>query len=178
MIRIQLPDTEAQQLEALFRSTPDRKLRDRVQIVLMAHRGRPRQDIAADLGIHRRSVTRWLNTYCDGGLDALQPRKAKGPAARIPNSLAGEVRRWVIEGPAKQGLDRAGWTHEELADHLYVTHGIRTSRSAMQRFCAKIDIRLYRPTYRYLRGDPDKQAQAKQDIAGLKKRPRRVRSSC
>jgi hypothetical protein len=39
----------------------------------------------------------------------------------------------------------------------------------VQRFCAKIDIRLYRPTYRYLRGDPDKQARAKEEIADLKK---------
>jgi len=178
VIRIQLPDTEAQRLEALFRSTADLKLRDRVPIVLMAHRGRPRQDIAADLGIHRRSVTGWLNAYCDGGLAALQPGKAKGSAARIPDTLADEVRRWVIQGPAKQGLDRAGWTHEELADHLDVTHGIRTSRSVMQRFCARIDIRLYRPTYRYLRGNPQKQARAKEDIAALKKKPRRERSSC
>jgi transposase len=178
MIRINLPQDEVRRLEALFHHATDRKVRDRVQIVLMAHRGRPRQDIATDLGIHRRSVTRWLNAYCDGGLDALQPRKAKGPAAKIPDTLADEVRRWVIEGPAQQGLDRAGWTHEELADYLYKSHGIRTSRSAMQRFCAKIDIRLYRPTYRYLRGDPEKQAQAKQDIAELKKKRRRANSSC
>ena len=178
MIRLQLPQVEAERLEQVFQSAKDRKLRDRLQIVLMAHRGRPRQDIAADLGIHRRSVTRWLTAYCEGGLDQLRPRKAKGNAAKIPASLADEIRRWVIDGPAKQGLDRAGWTHEELADHLLKTHGIRTSRSAMQRFCAKIDIRVYRPTYRYLRGDPDKQAQAKQEIADLKKKRRPAKSSC
>jgi hypothetical protein len=60
--------------------------------------------------------------------------------------LAEELRRWVIERPAKQGLDRANWTHEELAEHLYRSHGIRTSRSAVQRLCRKLDIRLYRPT--------------------------------
>ena len=169
MIRIQLPQAEADRLEELFRSTEDRKLRDRLQIVLMAHRGRPHQDIAADLGIHRIGVTRWLNAYCQRGLQGLLPKKAKGKAASIPAALAGEVRRWVIEGPARQGLDRANWTHEELADQLLKTHGIKTSRSAVQRFCAKIDIRPYRPTYRYLRGDPAKQQQAKEDLAGLKK---------
>lgn len=178
MIRIQLPQAEADRLEELFQSTGDRKLRDRLQIVLMAHRGRPRQDIAQDLGVHRRSVSRWLNTYCAGGLDALRPRKARGNEAKIPAALADEVRRLVLEGPAKQGLDRANWTHEELADYLFKAHGIQTSRSAVQRFCHKIDIRLYRPTYRYLRGNPDEQAQAKEDIAGLKKKRRRERSSC
>src|SRR5436309_489500 len=178
MIRILLPQAEADRLEEQFRSTEDRKLRDRLQIVLMAQRGRQHQDIAADLGIHRITVTRWLNAYCEGGLEGLRPRKAKGNTARIPGHLADEIRRWVIEGPAKQGLDRANWTHEELADHLFKAHGIRTSRSAMHRFCSRIGIRPYRPTYRFLRGDPDQQAQAREDIAALKKKRRRVNSSC
>ncbi len=71
------------------------------------------------------------------------------------------MRRWVIEGPSKQGLDRANGTREELAEHLYRTCGICTSRSAVQRLCRKLDIRLYRPTYRYLRGDPAKQQKAR-----------------
>lgn len=178
MIRIQLPPAEVEQLESLFRATADRKLRDRLQIVLMAHRGRPRQEIATDLGINRVSVTRWLNTYCERGLDGLRPRKARGPTPGIPDSLGEEIRRWVIEGPAKQGLDRANWTHEELAAHLRKTHGIRTSRSAMHRFCVKVGIRPYRPTYRYLRGDKDRRAQAREDLAGLKGGLRRGNSSC
>jgi transposase len=92
--------------------------------------------------------------------------------------MADEIKRWVIEAPARQGLDRANWTHEELADHLLKTKGIKTSRSAMQRFCSRIGIRLYRPTYRYLRGDPDQQATAREDLAGLKKGRPRENSSC
>jgi transposase len=177
MIRIQLPAPEAERLDTLFRATTDSKLRHRLQIVLMAHRGRPRQDIATDLGVHRRTVSRWLNAYCAGGLDGLQPRKAKGHPSKIPAALADDVRRWVIGGPAHQGLDRANWTHEELADHLRKAHGVQTSRSAVQRFCAKIGIRLYRPTYRYERGDPQKQARAKEDLADLGKGRRPVNSS-
>ncbi len=68
------------------------------------------------------------------------------------------------------GLDRANWTHEELADHLFKTKGIKASRSALQRFCRKVGIRVYRPTYRFLRGKPEKQAQAKEDIKELKEK--------
>jgi transposase len=178
MIRIQLLPGEAERLDALFRATPDAKLRLRLQIVLMAHRGRPHKDIAVDLGIHRIGVTRWLNAYAERGLDALTPKKAKGRPTPIPASMADEIRRWVIEGPAVQGLDRANWSHEELADHLFKTHGIKTSRSAMHRFCSRIGVRPYRPTYRYLRGDPDKQQKAREDLAGLKKGPPRATSSC
>jgi transposase len=178
MIRIQLPEDEARQLEQAFRQATDRKLRDRLQVVLLAHRGRPHQDIAQDLAVSPRTVQRWLNAYLDGRLPGLRPRKAKGAAAKIPAALADEVRRWVIEGPAKQGLDRANWTHAELADHLTKVKGIRASRAAMGRFCRKVGIRVYRPGYRYLRGDPDKQAQARVEQAELKKGPRRASSSC
>lgn len=169
MIHIQLPATEADGLDARFRSTDDPTLRVRLQIVLMAHRGRARQHIATDLGVHRKTVTRWINAYCDDGLDALRPKKAKGTPGKIPKSLVDDIRQWVIDGPAKQGLDRANGTHEDLADHLLKIKGIRTSRSAVPRFCSGIDIRRYRPTYRHDRGDPVKQAKAKEDLADLGK---------
>ena len=178
MIHVRLSDQEARQVEAEFRSTRDRKYRDRLQAVLLAHNGRQRQDIAADLCVDRRSVQRWINAYCERGLAGLAPKKAPGKAPGIPDAVAEEVKRWVIDGPAKQGLDRANWTHEELAGHLFKTKGIKTSRSAMQRFCSKIGIRPYRPTYRYLRGDPVKQDQARQDIDGLKRGRRPASWSC
>ena len=59
MIRIHLPEPEARHLEQLFRATEDRRLRDRLQIVLMAHRQRPRQDIAA-----LKKKRRWGKSSC------------------------------------------------------------------------------------------------------------------
>ena len=178
MIRIQLSEAEAQRLEQAFRSASDRKLRDRLNAVRLACRGRKRQDVADQLGMSTRSVQRWLNAYLERGLDGLAPRKAPGATPKIPAHLADEIRRWVLEGPAPQGLDRANWTHPELAEHLYRTHGVRTSRSAVQRLCRKLDIRLYRPTYRYLRGDATKQQQAREDLAELKRGPQMMSSSC
>ena len=168
MIRINLDEAAARRLEQAFLQTTDRKLRDRLQIVRMAHRGRSHQDIAADLGVTPRTIQNWLNAYLKGGLAALKPRKAKGKPPAIPPHLAPVIRRWVVEGPVQQGLNRANWTHAELADHLRKTHGITASRSAMQRFCRRIGIRLYRPTYRLLRGDPVKQAVAREELADLR----------
>ena len=178
MIRIRLPEAEAQRLEHAYREETDPKYRDRIQIVRLASRDRSHKDIASDLAISTRSVQRWLNAYLDTGLDGLRPRKAPGQPGNIPADLADEVKRWVIEGPAEQGLDRANWTHEGIADHLLKTKGIRTSRPAVGRFCRKLGIRLYRPSYHYERGNPIKQAQARQDIAELKKKRKQVRSSC
>lgn len=175
MIRIRLPHEESQRLDQAFRRETDPKYRDRIHIVRLAARDRPHKDIAADLAVTPRTVQRWLNAYLERGLDGIRPRKPKGKPGKIPAELADELKRWVIGGPAEQGLDRANWTHEELADHLLKTKGIRTSRPAVGRFCRKLGIRLYRPSYHYERGDPDKQAQAREDIAALKKKLTRGR---
>jgi transposase len=175
VIRIRLPQQESQRLDLAFRRETDPKYRDRIQIVRLANLDRPHQDIAADLALTPRTVQRWLNAYLERGLDGLRPRKAPGATGKIPAALADEVKRWVIDGPAEQGLDRANWTHEELADHLLKAKGIRTSRPAVGRFCRKLGIRLYRPSYHYERGNPEKQAQARQDIAALKKKRRQAR---
>jgi transposase len=178
VIRISLPAAEVSQLEDLFQTTPDAKLRHRVQIVLMAHRGRKHPDIATDTGTSQRSVQRWLNAYLDGGIDRLRPRKAKGAKPKLTADLAPMIRQWVIDGPVKQGLNRANWTYPELADHLYKTNGIRVGKSALQAFGAKHGIRPYRPTYRFLRGDPIKQEKAREELAARKKRRTTVNSSC
>jgi transposase len=178
MIRIRLPEEEIEALEGVLRTTADAKLRHRAQIVLMAHRGRPHPQIAADTGTSQRSVQRWLNAYLDGGLERLRPRKAKGATPRLTEDLAPTLRQWVIDGPAGQGLDRANWTYEELAGHLFRAKGIRVGKSAMQAFCRKHEIRPYRPTYRFLRGDPEKQAQAREELAELKRGRMRASWSC
>lgn len=178
MIRISLPDAEVVRLDNVFRSTSDAKLRHRVQIILMAHRGRRHADIAADTGTSARSVQRWLNAYLDGGLDGLRPRTARGAEPKLTADLAPVLRQWVIDGPARHGLDRANWTYAELAEHLYQTRGVRVGKSALQAFGAKHGIRPYRPTYRYLRGDPAKQARAREEIADLKKGRRPANSCC
>ena len=41
----------------------------------------------------------------------------------------------------------------------------------MRVFCQRHDIRPYRPTYRYLRGNPEKQQTAREALAALKKSP-------
>jgi transposase len=173
-----LPQEESQRLDQAYRLQTDPTFRDRIQIIRLAARDRPHHEIAEHVAVHPRTVQRWLNAYLERGLDGLRPRQAPGKPGKIPADLADEVKRWVIEGPARQGLDRANWTHEELADHLLKTKGIRTSRAAVGRFCRQLGIRLYRPSYHYERGNPAKQAQARQDIAELKKKRRRGRSSC
>jgi transposase len=68
MRRIRLTATEQAQLAQIVKTTPDRRLRDRCQAVLMAHRGRKRKTIAQDLEVHRTTVRLWLKQCHERGV--------------------------------------------------------------------------------------------------------------
>lgn len=170
MRQVQLTEEEQAHLRQRFKATADRNLRDRIQAVLMSAQGRPRQQVAADLACSPRTVLRWLTQYLSGGLDALVIHWGSGRPSKIPEALEDEILGWIRGGPVSAGLDRANWTYAELAEHLYRTHGIRVSRRAMCDFCRARGVRPYRPTYRYLRGSPQKQQRAAEELASLEKK--------
>jgi transposase len=178
MLRITLRADEQAEIEQTFKTTADRRLRDRCQAVLMAHRGRKRKTIAADLGVHRTTVKKWLEQYQARGVTGLKRQAAPGQPRRIPETFAAMIVEWVKAGPQGCGLNRANWTYEELAVQFYRTTGIALKRTAMREFCQRQQIRPYRPTYRYLRGDPHRQAVAKEELAELKKKPTSGSVSC
>jgi hypothetical protein len=99
MIRICWPATEQEPVLKRFRSTPDRKRRHRLLILLLAHRGRPHQDIAHDLGITPRTVPRWLNAYLEQGVEGLRPRKAPGATPRLTEDRAPWYGSGLSRGP-------------------------------------------------------------------------------
>jgi transposase len=176
MRRIILTATEPVALEHTCKTTPDRRLRERCQALFMAGRGRKRTAIAQDLGVHRTTVRLWLKRYGERGIEGLMIHWAPGQPGRIPAALAPTIQSWVKEGPQSCGLDRANWTYEELATHLYQTQGIMVKRTAMRDFCQRHHMRPYRPTYRYLRGDPEEQQLAQAELKALKKKPRAGRA--
>ena len=172
MYRIRLTVSQERELEQVFKRTPDRRLRARCQAVLMAARGRARHAIAQDLGIHRTTLRLWLQSYREQGLTGLPIQWAPGPQARIPKEWAPRIVAWVKGGPAGCGLQRANWTYAELAAYLYQRAGISVSETTMREFCHRHQIRPYRPTYRYLRGNPQRQAEAEVELGELKKKPK------
>jgi transposase len=130
----------------------------------MAHRGRKRKAIAQDLGVHRTTVRLWLKQYQQCGVAGLQMQWAPGQPGRIPEALAPTIQGWVQDGPQSCGRDRANGTYEELAAYLSHTTGIEVQRTAMRVFCQRHSIRPSRPTYRYLRGDPEEQRLAREEL--------------
>jgi transposase len=141
MIQITLRERERQQLEDLFKTAAEGRLRTRCQAILMAHRGRRHCHIAEDLGVTVRTLQRWLRAYQDKRLAGLKLRWRPGRRARIPAALAPEILGWILQGPAGCGLDRANSTYAELAMQLYRTHGLTVSPCTIRAFCTSYGVR-------------------------------------
>jgi transposase len=178
MITWTLSDLDPHQLETTFKTTPDPRLHHRCQAILMAARGRRHRHIAEDLSVSLRTVQRWLNAYQAGGLAGLHMRWAPGRAPAIPDDLAPEISDWIKKGPSGCGLDRANWTSGELTTSLSQQKGLTVGETTLRACCVKHGVRPSRPTYVYLKGDPDKQAQARQDLEALKKKLKPTRWCC
>jgi transposase len=172
MRRIELSDEQVAEYRMIYKSTWDVHLKERVQALLMAHRGKKRKDIAEDLLVCTSTIRRWFRLWDEGGLEALEIEWSEGRPPLISDDFAEEIISWVKESPTSCGLDRANWTFSELAQHFYRTHGIKVSETAMREFCHKHGVYPYRPSYRFLRGDKVKQAKAKLELEEFKKKQR------
>jgi transposase len=139
----------------------------------MASRGKKLKEIATDLLVNQQTVWRWIERFRKGGIGDLAPHKAKGGQAKIAPEWLEEIIKWVKLGPIGCGLDRANWTFAELAEFLFQKKGVHVSETTMREFCHRHGIRPYRPSYKYLRAHPEKQIQAKAEIAELKKSRKR-----
>lgn len=165
---IKLSEEEAAELEHEVRTSDDRRFAQRCQAILMVGRGgRRRPQIARDLAVSTRTLQRWLEAYVESGIDGLRIIWHTGRESKIPPELGPEIEDWVKKGPASRGLDRANWTYAELTTQLYREHGIEVGVETMRRFCRRRNIRPYRPSYRFLRADPEEQAKARDELVAL-----------
>ena len=101
-------------LQARYRRERRADVRPRLHGLWLVRAGRSAREAAAVLGVHERTVTRWLAWYREGGLAAVEGRHAGGqgaPSFLTPEQrealaaevatgrfrTAAEIRRWVAE---------------------------------------------------------------------------------
>jgi transposase len=112
-----------EELRVKIRKEKDGINRTKLQMLLMirSKSGRRRNEVAACLGVNRKTVGDWLIKYEDGGLPKLLEKKSKGGSQ---SSLPIEV----IEGMRKHLADPSGLgSYKELLDWVMKTFSITTT---------------------------------------------------
>jgi transposase len=140
---------QMQALEAWYRTTKDVRIRQRVQIVLVA------ADIAEIVRLDEQSVRRWLKRYIAEGIDGLKDAPRPGAPAHVTEEYRAKLVAAVRRRPRSIGQPFSLWTCQRLADYLAEETGIRVSDETVRRYLETEGIVLSRPQHTISSPDPE-----------------------
>lgn len=156
---IQLPPQSSEQMEILdklYRTTKDVRLRQRVQVVLLAVEKRL---VAAEIGVIVRlseeSVRRWLKRYMAEGTEGLKDEPRPGKPREVTAEYITRLVEVVRQRPRSLDLPFSLWTCQRLADYMAEATGIRVSDETVRRHLAAQGIVLSRPQHKISSPDPE-----------------------
>lgn len=132
-----MPPLRAEQireLEALYRTTRDGRVRVRVlSVLLAADQPRDVAEIARVVRYHEETVRRWLTRYLAGGVAGLHDAPRPGAPPKATPAYLDELWRAAGRTPDTLGLPFSGWTGRRLADYLAERTGLRLSPATILR---------------------------------------------
>jgi transposase len=144
-IVIRLTSRVKMRLRQTRRTTRDKGLAQRCQIVLHAAKGRPSRTIAEAVGCSRSWVSRVLERFLEGGEAGLVDRREDNGQQKLDEWYLGRLYEVVSKRPTDYGYRRPTWTRELLVDCLGRLTGQRVHVTTMSRALAKIGARRGRP---------------------------------
>lgn len=136
--------------------------------VLLRTQGMHNADIAATLGVTRRSVERWVKTYRAGEVDGLKGRTRPGRRPRIVEAHRRLIAETALKAPRAFGYLKNEWSVRLLASHLTKELGIEISRAHVWRMLRDLGIVYKRPKAVVRSPDPDYEDKARK-VEGYKK---------
>jgi transposase len=93
---------------------PQRRRRDRAITVLAHEQGFSNTQIAACLGLDRKTCRRYLRLYQEGGVEQLLAPETRGARKAEQEDLKAAVFRLLHEPPKDHGINRTSWIMRDL----------------------------------------------------------------
>jgi transposase len=150
----------------------------RARAILGYIEGRRVIDIAAELGVTRGSVNRWLQWYEARGILGLETMTAPGPAYKLGEPQRLELIELVEAGPLAAGYQSGVWTGPMVGDLVERQFGVRYHKHNIPRLLHELGFSLQRPRKRLARADLEAQAAwVRETLPAIKKKPTLVAES-
>lgn len=120
--------------------------------------GRRVIEIAADFGVTRGSVNRWLQWYDANHVEGLRTSVAEGPIPKLTEEQR-EALTVIIElGPMQAGYQSGVWTGPMIGDLIAQRFGVRYHNHHVPRLLHQLRFSVQRPRKRLARADLARQA--------------------
>ena len=112
--------------------------------------------VARVLGVHDRTIFRWLAKYRNGGWHNLDAKKRGGR----PSKLDGKALKWVyntvtMKSPLQLKFSFALWTSTMIRELIHRRYGIKLSRSSVCRLLGQLGLSAQRPLWRAYQQNPE-----------------------
>lgn len=156
---IRIPNLAPEQLaelEELYRSTRNVRLRTRAQMVLLAaERCLSAAEIAGIVRASEETVRRWLKRYLAEGVEGLSDAPQPGAPRKVTEEYREELIHAVRRRPRSLGLPFSLWTLQRLADYMAEITSIRVSYESVRVHLKATEIVLSRPQHTITSPDPE-----------------------
>ncbi len=156
---IRIPPLHPEQLddlEKLYRTTRNVRLRTRAQMVLLAaERHLTAAQIAGIVRGSEETVRRWLKRYLAEGVEGLRDEPQPGAPRRVSEEYCERLVQAVRRRPRSLGLPFSLWTLKRLADHMAESTGIRVTYETVRVHLKAAGIVLSRPQHTITSPDPE-----------------------
>jgi len=156
---IRLPELSPEaiaELDELYRTTRDVRLRMRAQMVLLAaeqHRLVP--EIARIVRSDEQTVRTWLKRYMSEGIAGLADAPRPGAQPKVTPEYREQLLKAVRQRPRSLGQPYSLWTLQRLADYLAEQTGIRVEAVTVRAHLLTAGIVLSRPQHKIASPDPE-----------------------
>ena len=122
----ELSDEAIRELDRLYRTTRDVRLRTRAQIILLAaEKGLLAAEIAEIVRTDEQTVRRWLKRYLSAGLAGLVDSPRPGGPRKVNEAYLAQLVETANQRPSTLALPFSQWTSERLAEYMAQKTGIQ-----------------------------------------------------
>jgi transposase len=127
----------------------------RIRAVGQVEQGAHPEDVAAALGLHRKTVYDWLAKYREGGMDALKARAVPGRPPKLGGPQLSRLYALIAgQDPRQMQFEFALWTREMVREVIRREFKVALSVVSVGRLLRKLGLSPQRPLHRAYQQDP------------------------
>jgi len=151
-----------EQLKRLAKRQKDARLLLRLQMIVLARRGRTAPQISASLSVARRTVQDWVRRYNLGGLEGLRDRRRGGNQRKLNDRQEQRILDYLKQqaedphGGVRRGEDLRQWINRQF--------GVLYSLPGTYDLLHRLGYSCLMPRPRHKKTDPQAQAAFKKTL--------------
>lgn len=151
---------------------PDELERRRKRALQLLAEGYGVSEVAAMVGVDRRSVARWRKARREGGMRALRAKPAPGRPQKLDGEARAELEAVLLQGALAYGFSTDLWTCPRIAEVIAQRFGVNYHVDHIPKILRQLGWSVQTPTRRALeRNETEIQRWIKKEWPRVKKTP-------